>query len=189
MIKIQDITDQTGLKKHFVYRCLRDMDEIFNPLTQRGSHNCKIFDSNVITLFDQIKQLKEQGHSVPSIKKKLLEQLAKHQKPTIQAALNGNDGSVKSSSEQKDSTVHAVLELTEKLQKAEIARIEAQSELQQIKANLKLLPTSDPNKAKRMIGILSMLEGKTKAKFFENREVKNLWRELKDILYKDDVPE
>ncbi len=72
MYKIKDIVEKTGLKDSFVRRCVREMQDIFDPYVERGAKNSFIFDSNVIPIFKKIEQDKENGLSLLSIKKNLL---------------------------------------------------------------------------------------------------------------------
>ncbi len=72
MYKIKDIVEKTGLKDSFVRRCVREMQDIFDPYVERGSKNSFIFDSKVIPIFKKIEQDKDNGLSLLSIKKNLL---------------------------------------------------------------------------------------------------------------------
>ncbi len=70
--KIKDIAEQTGLKELFVRRCIREMKDFFEPHIERGVKNSLVLDSNIMPIFDKIKQDKEKGISLSTIKKNLL---------------------------------------------------------------------------------------------------------------------
>ena len=68
---IQDIHKATGLTANFIRRCAWEMKEVFDQHTTRGENNTILFDNNALSIFDQIKQLKEQGLTIPKIQEKL----------------------------------------------------------------------------------------------------------------------
>ncbi|MCP3978726.1 MAG: hypothetical protein GY716_05260, partial [bacterium] len=72
MHTIQDIVKFSSLKDAFVRRCIRDMNDILNPYIERGEKNRLLLDPDVIPIFDKIKQDKDKGFSLPTIKRNLL---------------------------------------------------------------------------------------------------------------------
>ncbi|MCP4051086.1 MAG: hypothetical protein GY730_10320, partial [bacterium] len=70
--KIKDIAEKTGLKELFVRRCIREMKDFFEPHIERGVKNSLVLDSNVMPIFDKIKQDKDKGISLSTIRKNLL---------------------------------------------------------------------------------------------------------------------
>ncbi len=72
MHTIQDIVKSINLKDAFVRRCIRDMNDILNPYIERGEKNRLLLDPDVIPIFNYIKQDKDKGFSLPTIKRNLL---------------------------------------------------------------------------------------------------------------------
>ena len=71
MFTIDEIQKQTGLQIYFIRKCLKVLNDILSPHIQRGEHNSLLFNDNALVIFDQIKQLKEQGLSIVEIEKQL----------------------------------------------------------------------------------------------------------------------
>ena len=65
---INDLISYTGLKYDYIIRCIKEIDEILKPFIKRGDKNSLLFDSNALSIFDRIKQLKEQKLTLSSIK-------------------------------------------------------------------------------------------------------------------------
>ncbi len=72
MHTIKDIVKLTSIKEPFVRRCIRELDDILKPYIKRGARNSIVFDSDAIPIFDKIKQGKENGLLLPTIKEDLL---------------------------------------------------------------------------------------------------------------------
>ena len=182
-MNIEELIANTGLKEAFVRKCLRELREIFEPYISRGPNNSIVFDSNALKIFDQIKQEKERGHGLPTIREKLFKGM---DKPVKQEPQDGDQSQTNQPSipEQTASfSLEKVIELKDKLHKVEIEKIQAQNELQLIKNNLRLLPAGgDPIRLQEVIYALSKLEEKTKSKFGKSKEVKQLWETLKGTL-------
>ena len=196
MIEINDIIKYTGLKKSFIGRCIREISEIFKPLTQRGKNNRNLYDPSVLIIFDKIKQYKENDLSLPSIKKQILNSFSafekipeKHMKNTYITPENNTEYKIENLAlnahdiENKD-----VIQLHKKLHQAEIEKKDASHRYEILKNNLKLLPAGgDVVKLRSAVSMIATLEAKTKAKFLESRDVKKLWDELKRILFSDGI--
>jgi DNA-binding transcriptional MerR regulator len=196
MIEINDIIKHTGLKKSFIGRCVREISEIFKPFTQKGKNNRNLYDYNVLVIFDKIKQYKENGLSLPAIKKQILNSFSdfekkpgEHLKNTSTTPENKIEKKNKKSSlnshdiENKD-----VIHLHKKLHQIEIEKNEAIHRYEMLKNNLKLLPAGgDFIKLRSAVSMIAKLEAKTKAKFLEGRDVKKLWNELKRILFSEEM--
>ena len=71
MFTIQDIEKDTGLNVAYIRRCLQKMDKIFSPHYNRGEYNQIQFTQSGYIIFDQIKQLKEEGLNLVQITKKM----------------------------------------------------------------------------------------------------------------------
>ena len=174
MIDINDIIKATGLQRPFIYRCLREMKEILNPYITTGKNNRKLFSEEILIFFDRIKQFKEQGITIPTIRKKLLND-------TSQTAPNQIDKKQDETFHQNDSEMFNSLQATQKrLHQSELEKKELEYNLSLIKKDLKLLPA--PNQIKQILNMVYELEDKSKAKFLEGRAVKRLFKDLKNLL-------
>jgi DNA-binding transcriptional MerR regulator len=74
---IADICSYTGLKEPFVRRVIRECKELLVEYFRRGDNNSIMFDDNGLTVFDRVKQLKQDGASLYEIKVKLSSELEK----------------------------------------------------------------------------------------------------------------
>ncbi len=72
MHTIQDIVKFSNLKDAFVRRCIRDMNDILSPYIERGEKNRLLLDPEIIPIFAYIKQDKDKGLSLSTIKRNLL---------------------------------------------------------------------------------------------------------------------
>jgi len=68
---IEQIQDLTGLKYDFLRKCLKHLRDILRPYEERGEFNRLLYNPSGLIVFDKIKQLKEEGLSIPAIKKRL----------------------------------------------------------------------------------------------------------------------
>jgi DNA-binding transcriptional MerR regulator len=181
MIDINDIIKATGLQRPFIYRCLREMKEILNPYISTGKNNRKLFNEEILIFFDRIKQDKEQGITIPTIRKKLLNDLDQLTNKTSQTAPNQIDKKQEESFHQNDSEMFTSLQTTQKqLHQSEMEKREMEYQLNSIKKELKLLPA--PDQIKTILNIVYELEDKSKPKFLEGRSVKRLFKDLKNLL-------
>jgi DNA-binding transcriptional MerR regulator len=73
--KLKDVVNHTGLKADYVNKCLKHLKLIISPHASRGKDNCWIFTSSGVVIFDQIKQLKDRGFTLPEIEKQLLDSI------------------------------------------------------------------------------------------------------------------
>lgn len=186
-MNIEELIRTTGLKEAFIRKCLRELKELFDPYISRGPNNSIVFDSNALTIFDQIKQEKERGHGLPTIREKLFKGMDKPVKLEPQEGAQGQTNQPLIPEQTASFSLEKVIELKDKLHEIEIEKIQAQNELQMIKNNLKLLPAGgDPIRLQEVIYNLSKLEEKTKSKFGKNKEVKQLWETLKGTLRGND---
>ena len=71
MNRIEDIKKLTGFETHFIRRLLNDLRDIFDPHIKRGDSNAILIEAGGMVIFDQIKQMKDKGFSIPQIKKEL----------------------------------------------------------------------------------------------------------------------
>ncbi|MCO4782826.1 MAG: hypothetical protein KC646_10930 [Candidatus Cloacimonetes bacterium] len=74
---ISDICNYTGLKEPFVRRVIRECKELLVEYFRRGDNNSILFDDNGLTVFDRVKQLKQDGASLHEIKARLTEEMSK----------------------------------------------------------------------------------------------------------------
>ncbi len=89
MHTIQDIIKFSNLKDNFVRRCIRDMNDILKPYIERGEKNKLLLDPEIIPIFAYIKQNKDKGLSLSTIKNNLLSsdiQLKKDTKTNCQTS-------------------------------------------------------------------------------------------------------
>lgn len=185
-MKIDELIKATGLTEGFIRKCLREFRGILDPHLKRGENNALLFDSNALTIFDQIKQEKEKGYSLPSIRERLFKNYEQPNKQAVnqenevgQTRINQDDKPQEIASGSKDK----LDELKDRLHQVEIEKLSVKHELDLIKNNLKLLPAGgDPHKLQELIYIISKLEDKTKSRFRRGTEVKSLWGELKSVL-------
>lgn len=71
MFTVQYIANDMGLTVAYVRKCVQQLDGILKPHYVRGEFNQIQFTQNGYVIFDQIKQLKEQGLSITAIKERL----------------------------------------------------------------------------------------------------------------------
>jgi len=71
MFTISYIAKDTGLSVPFVRKCIQQLDEILRPHYKKGDFNKIQFSQNGYVIFDQIKQLKDQGLNLAGIKEHL----------------------------------------------------------------------------------------------------------------------
>jgi hypothetical protein len=71
MININELSERTGLRITFIRKCLNILNDVLDPYIQRGDFNKILFDSSGVVIFDKIKQLKDDGLSIPEIRKNL----------------------------------------------------------------------------------------------------------------------
>lgn len=71
MYSIKDLESLTGLKYQFLRECLKQFPGLFKQHTKHGNKNKILLDEAVFPIFDRIKQMKEQGLSMPEIRLRL----------------------------------------------------------------------------------------------------------------------
>jgi len=77
MFTIENISKDTGLTIAFIRKCLKEMSCVIRPHCKKGDCNQLLFTENGYVIFDQIKQLKEQGLNITAIKEQIENQLTK----------------------------------------------------------------------------------------------------------------
>jgi DNA-binding transcriptional MerR regulator len=68
MQSIQEIAKQTGLTVQYIRKAKDYLHAIIQPHEQRGNKNALMYDSTGVLIFDRVKQMKQEGLSLPSIK-------------------------------------------------------------------------------------------------------------------------
>ena len=71
MFTIEQISKQTGLSLSVIRKAINYLKPLLEPYIQRGENNRIFFTSAGFKIWDNIKQYKEQGMALPSIKKEL----------------------------------------------------------------------------------------------------------------------
>jgi len=71
MQTITELSQTTGLKIDFIRRSLKNLKPVLKPYIIRGDKNSLLFKDGAIAIFDQVKNLKDDGYSLVSIKKEL----------------------------------------------------------------------------------------------------------------------
>lgn len=69
---VQFVITTTGLSYDYIRKIIKELQPILQPYMQRGDNNSIVFDSNAMVIFDQIKQLKQSGLNIKSIKEKMM---------------------------------------------------------------------------------------------------------------------
>ena len=72
MHEINDVIQYTGLKDKFIRKCLTMFKGFLEPYVHRGTFNKILIDDSGLVLFDRIRQLKEEGLSIPQIQKEII---------------------------------------------------------------------------------------------------------------------
>jgi hypothetical protein len=85
---VQNIISHTGLSYQWITKCIKTMPEIFDTYSIRGDNNSILLDNNALVIFDQVKQLKEQGYTIANIKLELMKNLYKQEKTEDETSLN-----------------------------------------------------------------------------------------------------
>ena len=77
MFTIKYISNDTGLSIPYIRKCIEQLDAILQPHYTKGECNKIQFTQNGYVIFDQIKQLKDQGLNLTAIKERLKQPLIK----------------------------------------------------------------------------------------------------------------
>lgn len=198
---IAEIKKITGLKEPFIRKCLKEMKEILGPHVSRGPHNSLVFSDSARIIFDNIKQMKEQGHSLPVIKNKLFKQnglsgegSGQTVPPNIQTYSNST---VAETAKALPGEKSSVLALVNKVHEAEMKQQHAEHQLELIKSNLdRFLPEGGSindlhnrfnaisNKLSQMQVMINNLNRETWSSWFGGHTVKvqKDWEELKKLV-------
>lgn len=66
---VKDVAQYTGLDYHYILKCVRELPDVFTAeIAERGDNNSLLFNSNAISIFDRIKQMKEGNQSLKSMR-------------------------------------------------------------------------------------------------------------------------
>ena len=71
MFTIEQISERTGMSIHVLRKYINRLKPYLEPYIARGENNRIFFTAPGLIVFDNIKQFKEQGMALPSIKKEL----------------------------------------------------------------------------------------------------------------------
>ena len=71
MQTIEELAKTTGLKVKFLRRCTLSLRPFLKKHVTRGAKNSLLYKDGAIAIFDQVRILKDQGYSLPSIEKEL----------------------------------------------------------------------------------------------------------------------
>lgn len=182
---IQDIHKATGLTANFIRRCAWEMKEIFDQHTTRGENNTILFDNNALSIFDQIKQLKEQGLTIPKIQEKLdykpLKPCETDSKSAYETLLNKTVKPLKP--EMQDFSFQFYERLVEEKEKTHKAELEAKSYQIQLEEKEKVYETHIQAKQVEIDAIKSKLLLLTDGRAPEEikREAEHRAQEKKEI--------
>lgn len=69
---IQFVIKTTGFSYDYIRKITKELQPILSPYMQRGDNNSILFDSNAMVIFDQVKQLKQSGLNIKSIRENLM---------------------------------------------------------------------------------------------------------------------
>jgi DNA-binding transcriptional MerR regulator len=70
---IKDIEAHTGLSPAYIEKCINRLSPFLAPHCRGGDKDSRLFDSNALVIFNQIKRMKEEGLSLKDIYKHLEE--------------------------------------------------------------------------------------------------------------------
>lgn len=68
---LEEVLEITGLKIDFARKCLNHLREYLKPHENRGEFNRLLYNQSGLAIWDKIKQMKEQGLSLPEMKREL----------------------------------------------------------------------------------------------------------------------
>jgi DNA-binding transcriptional MerR regulator len=68
---LEQVLEITGLKGDFSRKCLKHLREYLKPHERRGEFNRLLYNQSGLVVWDKIKQMKEQGLSLPEMKRQL----------------------------------------------------------------------------------------------------------------------
>jgi len=203
---IEDISEHTHLKVPFIRRCITALKKELSPHMQRSDNkNSLLFDTNALTIFDQIMQLKDAGCSLPTIKEKLQltaepkvnKQVLNLENSTNQTLSNSmNEDFISMFLEKLEASNKAILEAkNESLRtKDEVIKLnQTLSEKEHVIAvqqqHLLLLTDGKPpeevksvkeEKAKKVQSLLTELES-LEGKWFSGKRKKTIIKELQEL--------
>ncbi|MBF0467169.1 MAG: hypothetical protein HQK94_19045 [Nitrospirae bacterium] len=187
---LADIQAHSGLKLNFIRRCLSEMKEVFKPHISKGENNSILVDDSTFVLFDQIKQLKQNGGlSLPEIKSKLNYELVKpNEAPSQSGCETLSNQPVKPDEE---TAIKGLYErLLEEKERGYQALLNAKNEvIASLQSQVRLLTDGrDPEvirreveeKRKRRAEIVAEIE-RIEGHLFKSKKRKRLFEELKSL--------
>lgn len=123
-INTSDIQKSTGLDYHYILKAVKILDQVFTSnVVKRGSNNSLLFSSeSAYTIFDKIKQLKDEGYSL------------KMMKPYFESTLNKNDSN-QIQRKQNQVKTESIQILIEKLEESNKLNFETFNQLVKSKEN------------------------------------------------------
>lgn len=72
---IQDLQNKTGFSMPLLRKILADILPLMTTMYTKGQKNALMFNSNALIVLDKVKQLKDNGLNLPSIRKELEQQI------------------------------------------------------------------------------------------------------------------
>lgn len=89
---VKDIEQYTGLDYHYILKCVRELPDVFNSsLVDRGDNNSLKFNSNALSIFDQIKQMKDSNKSLRTIRLFFEDTFNQNQNKSIKTDSEGSE--------------------------------------------------------------------------------------------------
>jgi len=140
-LTVKDIEDQTGLNYHYILKCVKEMPETFEKHAERGGNNSLLFNNNVISIFDTIKQLRDDNRSMSSIKKIFLKSGINRIKPS-ETTIKTGENPTSTDSNQTISIHEWKKDLQEahfKYDQLKDELLEAKLNFEHLKSNMRLL--------------------------------------------------
>ena len=141
-MEVKDILKRFDLSRNYVTECLKHLAPFFAGHYSRGANNRLVFDSSALTLFEQIKTLKDLGKTLPQIKQVLETEIGKRgqregNEPSTAPTTPDNRGGDPTS----DKLLDALTESHKSALNAKEETIQAQKEtIQSLKNELLSLP-------------------------------------------------
>lgn len=85
MFTIEQVQERTGLDISVLRKYIQKLKPHLKPYIRRGENNRLLFDSSSIIIWDKIRELKEQGYTLPTIR----EELSRIQKGRAESGQSG----------------------------------------------------------------------------------------------------
>ncbi len=155
---IQDVHKTTGLSIPILRKYIKRLKPILEKFITRGNNNTLLFDTGGMSIFDQIKQYREQDLTLPQIEKRL---------KTVLETFNQNSTNVHQTTKQSGQTDNNV-DLVNKLIEAhqEIAKEKEKRHQLMCQKDERIIDLEKANEALRR-ELLLLPEGKTPSQMRE----------------------